>query len=402
MLPTPRLIPRIAALLGPVPTLASGETASARGWLRYGGEVLQIDPSGEPGRDLSKRGEESALRVMVTGASRPSAVPEDVDFVLASGTVWARSGQAHLPGDWVAMETIGVSDGTLARNHAVLETSLLADTSVAIIGLGSGGAIIADQLARAGVGHLVLIDRDRLEVHNVGRHLCDLGDLGRRKTAAVADRLRLRNPGIRLDLVDLDVMEDEDKLSSAVEGCSVLVAATDSNPSRSLINRLAVDSGTVAIFGFAQTRAAAGDVIRVSPKGPCWDCIFPHAAPQTEISSARSPGAAAYADVPVHAEPGLALDIQPIALMCARLTLQELVRGRGSALESLDEDLPGSRFLWVNRREGNFAGWKPMGNGVREFAVHRWYGMKVERNPLCPTCNEQAFLEGMLAGDVCV
>lgn len=37
-----------------------------------------------------------------------------------------------------------------------------------------------------------------------------------------------------------------------------------------------------------------------------------------------------------------------------------------------------------------------MGWGYRDFAVHRWYGMKIARNPLCPTCNEDAFLAQLL------
>ena len=38
-----------------------------------------------------------------------------------------------------------------------------------------------------------------------------------------------------------------------------------------------------------------------------------------------------------------------------------------------------------------------MAFGYSEFAVHRWYGMRVPRNAACPTCNESAFLSQLLA-----
>ncbi|MES2644202.1 MAG: ThiF family adenylyltransferase [Myxococcota bacterium] len=374
--------PRIAALLGSFPALGPSDRLHVRGTLRDRDDVLQVHL--DEAHPLGN--------VVVTDDATPPDV--NVPFAVAGGVAWVRRSEG-----WVALPTIGTAAGVLARNAGVLESSLLADASVAVIGLGSGGAIIADQLARAGVGRLVLVDRDRIEVENVGRHLCDLTDLGRRKTAAVADRVRSRNPALRVDTFDLDVLEEPDALRAAVEGCAVLIGATDGNASRRVVNRLAVETGRPAIFGRAYTRASGGDVARVAPGGPCYDCLYAGFVADEEVASSRSAGAPAYADTPVLAEPGLALDILPIALMCARLAVQELVRGRGSSLESLDEDFPGALFLWANRREGQFAEWAPMRFGHRGFAVHRWYGLSAPRNPRCPTCNEDAFLATLLESE---
>lgn len=298
---------------------------------------------------------------------------------------------------WIEVPVIDATDSTLARNGGVLESTLLADASVAVIGLGSGGSLIADQLARAGVGELVLVDFDTLEASNVGRHLCDTPDLGRRKTAAVADALRRRVPGIRVRTTDLDVVADPDDLAGAVSGCHVLVGATDSNASRRVVNRLALASARPAIFGRAYTRACGGDVARVSAGGPCWECLFAQVVAEEEVASVNSAGAVAYADAPARAEPGLALDIAPIAQMCARLVITELVRGKGSTLESLDDDLVGSFFLWANRREGQFAQWPPMGFGLRVMAVQRWYAMRTPRIPDCAACGEEKLIARLLA-----
>ena len=242
--------------------------------------------------------------------------------------------------------------------------------------------------------------RDRLDVANVGRHVCDASDLGRRKTAAMADRIRARNPAVRIDTIDADILDDPDQTREWLEGVDAIVAATDNNPSRLLLNRIAVETGTPVVFGRAFVRASGGDVIRVRPQDPdcpCYSCLIGERVEEEEITSARSSAAPAYADRPVRAEPGLSLDIAPIAHFCARLVLQELLRGTDSGLRSLEEDLPGSLFLWANRREGRFAQWPVMGASVRSLAVQRWYGVRARRNPACETCNPDAFLDALMA-----
>jgi hypothetical protein len=100
----------------------------------------------------------------------------------------------------------------------------------------------------------------------------------------------------------------------------------------------------------------------------------------------------AYSDVPVRAEPGLSLDISPLAHMCARLVLQELVRGTGSSLESLDADLVAPVYLWANRREERFGQWPVMGASVSGMTVMRWYGAQAAARAGCSTCDERGFL----------
>lgn len=305
-------------------------------------------------------------------------------------------------GGWRALPTDGPLDltGFGARNAGVLETDVLSDRTVAVVGLGSGGSIIAAELAKAGVGRFVLIDRDRLDVANVGRHVCDASDLGRRKTAAMADRLRARNPAVRIDTIDADILDNPDATRRWLQGADAIVGATDNNPSRLLLNRISVETGTPVVFGRAFVRACGGDVIRVRPSAPdcpCYACLIQDRVEEEEITSARSSAAPAYANREVRAEPGLSLDIAPIAHFCARLVLQELLRGTDSGLRSLEEDLPGALFLWANRREGRFATWPVMAAGVRQLAVQRWYGVRARRDPHCETCNPEAFLAALEA-----
>jgi len=287
-------------------------------------------------------------------------------------------------------------DAVFDRNRGLIESSRLKDKCVAIVGLGSGGSMIASHLVRAGVGRFVLVDRDRLEVHNVGRHVCGLEDLGRRKTRAMHDYILSRNPVAEVRVFEGDIVTERARFLPMLEGCDVIVGATDNNASRRVINRFAVEHQVPAIFGRAYIRACGGDAIAVRPDGPCYNCLFQGGGPEEEVSSAASGQASAYSDVEVVAEPGLAMDVAPIALFCARLTLVELTRGMDDlSIATLGEDLEAALYLWGNRRDGQFAGWKPLGFAPGGLRVQRWYGMRAGVRADCDVCRPEAFLASL-------
>jgi tRNA A37 threonylcarbamoyladenosine dehydratase len=75
----------------------------------------------------------------------------------------------------------------------------LAEAHVVVLGLGGVGSFAAEALARAGVGHLTLVDGERIEETNVNRQLHALdGELGRFKADVTAERLRRAAPAARI------------------------------------------------------------------------------------------------------------------------------------------------------------------------------------------------------------
>ena len=87
--------------------------------------------------------------------------------------------------------------------------SKLASSSVAVIGLGGGGAYAAEMLCRAGVGKLLLLDSDRVSITNKNRQLIALNStVGMKKTEVLAARLKDINPEVELVLVDEYLEED--------------------------------------------------------------------------------------------------------------------------------------------------------------------------------------------------
>jgi molybdopterin-synthase adenylyltransferase len=301
----------------------------------------------------------------------------------------------RLDGEWVDAQPMLVPgmDAVYSRNRGVLESDALADRKVAIIGLGSGGSTIVDELAKSGVRRFLLADRDRLELHNVGRHVCGLDDLGRQKTRAMRDRVRRRNPYAEIEVFEGDIVQRWRELSPLLADCDVIVTATDNNPSRLVLNRFAVETGIPMVFGRAYKRACGGDVVVVRPGGPCYNCLFGKVSPDEEVSSESSGQAPAYSDVVAVIEPGLSLDIAPIALMCARMVLVEMFRDTDTALGRLGVDLEARLFLWGNRRDAQFKHWAPMRYAMDGLRVQRWYGMRTPPpQDDCAVCNPEAFL----------
>ena len=86
----------------------------------------------------------------------------------------------------------------LIERHTRPVYEKLRSARVAIAGLGGLGSNIAVSLTRAGVGELLLVDFDRVEISNLNRQQYDTGDLGRLKTEALSDRLLKINPYITL------------------------------------------------------------------------------------------------------------------------------------------------------------------------------------------------------------
>ncbi len=79
----------------------------------------------------------------------------------------------------------------------------LAGCRVAVVGMGGVGSWIVEALARTAVGHLTLIDADDICVSNTNRQLPALvGQYGRNKALAMAERCRAINPDIDVDPVE--------------------------------------------------------------------------------------------------------------------------------------------------------------------------------------------------------
>jgi adenylyltransferase/sulfurtransferase len=108
---------------------------------------------------------------------------------------------------------------------------------VLICGCGALGSVQANTLARAGVGHLRIVDRDFLELNNLQRQVLfdeqDVAD-GLPKAIAAARRLRRINSQVAIEPVVRDV--DHDNIEELLSGVDVILDGTDNFETRFLLN----------------------------------------------------------------------------------------------------------------------------------------------------------------------
>lgn len=263
-----------------------------------------------------------------------------------------------------------------SRLDGLFDSRYLADKTVTVIGLGTGGSLVAVELAKNGVGKFRLVDFDRLETHNVARHACGLSDIGRYKTRALADLLRDRHPAAHVETHEFNVLRDRERLVQVIAGSSLVVAATDSEASKRSINEVCWPHGVPAVYGAAYDRAFGGDVLRVvPPDSACYECFYKQIIGIFETVPRRTIDYSAEDPTRVVAEPGLGLDVAFIGLILAKMALLTLLRGTRSTLE----DFPKDYVMWGNRREWVFD--QPLQAMLMDVAV----------NPTCRVCHPEAY-----------
>ena len=89
-------------------------------------------------------------------------------------------------------------DQALWERHSLETQEKLSSGRVAIAGLGGLGSSVAFALARIGVGHLHLIDFDRVDLTNLNRQQYFLKHVGRNKTDALKEQLLEINPYLEI------------------------------------------------------------------------------------------------------------------------------------------------------------------------------------------------------------
>ena len=136
------------------------------------------------------------------------------------------------------------ANAVFSTTRGIYETEVLRHKRVAVVGLGSGGGLIALELAKTGVSGFVLIDHDRLEPKNIARHVCGISDLGRFKTRAMRDMILDRNPLANVVLSETEcTLENRTDVERLIAGCDIILCCTDNRESRLLINAISLALG---------------------------------------------------------------------------------------------------------------------------------------------------------------
>jgi adenylyltransferase/sulfurtransferase len=152
----------------------------------------------------------------------------------------------------------------------------LAQSHVAIVGCGATGAASAALLARAGVGHLTLIDRDFVEESNLQRQLL-YDEADAREALPKAEAARRKLATINADVtVTAHVADLTPATLDLLQPAQLILDATDNYETRYLLNDFCISQNLPWIYAAAVGSYATG--MNILPgQTACLACVFPDA-----------------------------------------------------------------------------------------------------------------------------
>ena len=142
------------------------------------------------------------------------------------------------------------AQNTIARLH------------VGIVGLGSVGCLVAEAIARMGVGRVTLIDPDRIEEHNLDRLLYGtVRDIGRLKVDVAAEAMRRNGTANNIDITPLSLSVHQRSAYEYALDCDIIFSCVDRPVARDVLNFVSqahmipvVDGGVAVEFDTANER----------------------------------------------------------------------------------------------------------------------------------------------------
>ena len=160
------------------------------------------------------------------------------------------------------------------------DPKILVKKTVSIFGVGGIGALLAEILVRAGVGEIILVDKDRVEEENLNRIGFYPSEIGQPKVDALYERLvQFRN--VRTESFPLVIKKyfvnifTFDELETVVKDSDCILSALDDIDARLELNAVVLRYKKILIDGGASTNGRRGRVTVVKPfSWPCLACYY--------------------------------------------------------------------------------------------------------------------------------
>jgi len=161
----------------------------------------------------------------------------------------------------------------------------LAHATVLIIGLGGLGSPVVMYLAASGVGHLILIDSDCLELTNLQRQiLYQSHQIGQPKAILAQKHLQMLHPQVHTTVLSQRV--DRKVLEKYIHKVNVVVDCSDNFATRFLINSVCVQAGIPLVSGAAvRSQGQISVFLPAQAHSPCYHCLYDDVDVQTQTCS---------------------------------------------------------------------------------------------------------------------
>ncbi|MCD1295561.1 adenylyltransferase [Methanocella sp. CWC-04] len=153
----------------------------------------------------------------------------------------------------------------------------LKNTKVFVAGCGGLGSPIAEYMAVAGFGNIVIADMDTVDLSNLNRQILHWEkDVGVSKVVSGHEKLTQMNRDINIEAFNGRI--DENNVYDLTRDCDIIMDAMDNFETRYLLNRASIEHDIPLIY--ASVWGMEGRLTTIIPGStPCIECIFPKAPP---------------------------------------------------------------------------------------------------------------------------
>jgi adenylyltransferase/sulfurtransferase len=156
------------------------------------------------------------------------------------------------------------------------DLAALQQATVVLVGAGGIGSPVAAMLARKGVGHLILIDHDVIELPNLTRQAYSAADVGKYKVHALANSIA--TTGLFPTRIDAHPFNFQECLERGLsfDNAALIVAGVDNNPSRRAVCAYGLDHNIPVIHAAVGRGGNECYTMIQEPRKACWGCAFDH------------------------------------------------------------------------------------------------------------------------------
>ncbi len=159
---------------------------------------------------------------------------------------------------------------------------------VLLVGAGGLGSPAALYLAASGVGHIGLVDFDKVDPSNLHRQIIHpTSSVGMKKTESAKAAILAINPNVEVQTYDLKLTSEN--AMEILARYDLVIDGTDNFPTRYLVNDACVLLGKPNIYGSIY-RFEGQTTIFCTARGPCYRCLYPEPPPPDSVPSCAEAG----------------------------------------------------------------------------------------------------------------
>jgi molybdopterin-synthase adenylyltransferase len=152
----------------------------------------------------------------------------------------------------------------------------LSAATVLIVGVGGLGSPAAMYLASSGIGHIILVDHDKVELTNLQRQVIyNTAHIGAKKVIAAKQQLLSLNPDIQVSIYAQPVSEILARLPSV----DVILDCSDNFATRFALNRYSIKNAIPLVSAAAwRFQGQLTTFLPTNKDSPCYHCLYPDIA----------------------------------------------------------------------------------------------------------------------------